>query len=101
MKIPGFANYSFVALMLLLASLTFFKYKEISDFRSKSEEFTFVVAGDDSSVAAAAGRLQHLTYQNVEKEPMDGGRYRLRIKCPPDKIGGIKSLLVGIILEDE
>lgn len=87
--------------MLFLTSLTIFRYKEIRDFRNKSKEFTFVVSGDDLSLTTATEQLHQFTYQNVEKEALDNGLYRIKIKCPPDKVGGIRSLLSGLKILEE
>lgn len=88
--------------MLLLAVLTVAKYRQISDFRSNSREFFFVVSGNESEISNAKEDLSNLTFQPVEEEMIEQGVYRLRVKCPPDKVGHIFSILssMKILKED-
>lgn len=97
-----FGNYVFASVMLVLAMLTMARYRQISDFRSKSQEFVFVVSGDKSEISAAKTDLSKLTFQPVEEEMIEQGIYRLRVKCPPDKVRYISSILsaMKILRED-
>lgn len=88
--------------MFLLAGLTIIRYRQISEFRSKSIEFSFVVSGDESDISAARSDLTNMTFQSVEQEDIGGGKYRLWVRCPPDSVGSVSSFLHGKkILKEE
>lgn len=92
----------FAFLMLIMAFLTVARYRYISEFRAKSQEFSIVVVGDESDISAIRADLRNMTFQSVEQEDMGDGRYRLRIKCPPENADGIFSVFSGfkILRED-
>lgn len=98
-----YGNYIFAFLMLVMASLTVARYRYISEFRANSREFSIVVVGGESDVSAIRADLRNKTFQSVEQEDIGDGRYRLRIKCPPDSVDGIFSGLSGfkIFREDQ
>lgn len=94
-------NYTFVATMIFLASLTAIKYKHIRDFKNNSVEYTFMVEGDKSDISSVKSRIQSLTYQSVDDEMIEEGLYRLTVRCPPDNLSSISSLLSGRRLKED
>lgn len=92
MKMPKF----FIFLMVILSVLTIAKYREISYVKSNSKEFTFIIEGDEKKISNLKLDIQEITYQHVDKEKIEEGKYRLRIKCPPERMNYIWSLLSKI-----
>ena len=88
-----FKNYIFAFLMLFLTTLTMAKYFEINYFKRNSEEFTFVVEGDANRILKLKKDIQNFTYQTVQEEMIQEGIYKLRVRCPPDKVNSIWALL--------
>jgi len=80
--------------MFLLTALTVAKYRSIVVFKNESREFTFVVSADKSAMSGVKSKLESYTYQPVEDEMVEDGLYRLTVRCPPDKIGIIKGMLL-------
>ena len=87
-------KYFFPLMMFLLTVLTVAKYSSIVSFKSRSEEFTFVVSADKAEISGVKSKLENYTYQPVEDEMVEEGLYRLTVRCPPDKIGLIKGMLI-------
>jgi hypothetical protein len=86
-------RYAFAILMILLMSITIWRYAEIIDFEARSKEHSFVVSGDLADVSAMKADLQNITRQPVEDEFMTDGSYRLTFRCPPEKVGSVWSRL--------
>ncbi len=86
----------FIFLMIFLSVLTVAKYRKIYYIKSNSKEFTFVIEGDEKKISNLKLNIQEITYQQVDEEKIEEGKYRLRIKCPPDRINYIWSLLSKI-----
>jgi hypothetical protein len=87
--------------MLSLTALTLARYLEIVDFKKSSEEFVFVVEGDASRISKLKTNIQNLTYQTVQEEMIEEGVYRLRVRCPPDKINSVWALLGRLSRKEE
>jgi hypothetical protein len=79
--------------MCLIASMTVYRYVEISRFREKSVEYDFVVSAGDTEMADIKSMIRGMTFQSVDDEIIDEGIHRLTVRCPPDKIGIVKELL--------
>ena len=79
--------------MLVMAFLTVARYRYISEFRAKSQEFSIVVVGEESDVSAIRADLRNMTFQSVEQEDMGDGRYRLKVRCPPESVDSVFSVL--------
>lgn len=97
MKIKFF----FTLLMIGLSALTMLKYKEINDIKANSREFTFVVRGDEDKITHLKADIQNITFQPVNGEQIEEGRYRIKIRCPPDKINSILSRFAQVQKEME
>jgi len=80
--------------MCLLTVLTIAKYRSIVLFKNESREFTFVVSADKSEISGVKSKLENYTYQSVDDEMIEEGLYKLTVRCPPDKIGFIKGLVL-------
>lgn len=87
------SSYIFAVAMCLIASMTVYRYVEISRFREKSVEYDFVVSAGEPEMADIKSRLRGMTFQSVDDEIIDEGIHRLTVRCPPDKIGIVKELL--------
>lgn len=83
----------FVLLMIVFSVLTLAKYREISRIKSNSKEFTFIISGEEKEVFNLKSNIQGITYQPVYEEKIESGKYRLKIKCPPEKMHFIFNLL--------
>lgn len=87
-------KYLFPLLMCTLAILTIAKYRSIVSFKDQSKEFTFVVSADKAEISDVKNRLEKYTYQSVEDEMIEEGVYRLTVRCPPDKVGFVKGMMM-------
>lgn len=87
-------RYFFPLAMFLLTALTVAKYRSIVVFKNDSREFTFVVSADKSAMSGVKSKLENYTYQPVEDEMVEEGLYRLTVRCPPDKIGLVKGMIL-------
>lgn len=87
----GFKKFAFPIAMLFLMVMTIVKYDQIRRFRASSEKYSFVVVGED--IASVKEKLESITYQPVEEEVLYDGARRLIVRCPPDKLGLISSIL--------
>lgn len=83
----------FIFLMIFLSVLTIAKYREIYRIKSNSKEFTFVIEGDEKEILSLKSNIQGITYQPVDGEKIEEGKYKLKIRCPPDKINYVWNLL--------
>ena len=86
-------DYAFALVMCFLTVLTAFRYGSVRRFVEQSREYSFVVDADASSLERMKADLRGATFQGVEGEAMEDGRYRLTVRCPPDKVGFIWSLI--------
>jgi len=86
-------KYGFVFLMIFLSILTGLKYREIHYFKVNSENFSFAVSGDEDQILKLKSNIQNMTYQEVEYEKIENGKYLFRFRCPPDKVNFIISKL--------
>jgi hypothetical protein len=87
-------RYFFPLMMFLLTALTVAKYRSIVAFKNESQEFTFVVSADKAEISGVKSKLENYTYQPVEDEMVEEGLYRITVRCPPEKIGLIKGMLL-------
>jgi hypothetical protein len=87
----GFKKFVFPVAMVFLMVMTIAKYDQIRRFRASSKEYSFVVVRED--VEAVKEKLESITYQPVEEEVLYDGSRRLIVRCPPDKLGMISSIL--------
>jgi hypothetical protein len=87
-------KYLFPAIMFAITILTAVKYRSIVAFKNESREFTFVVSADRSEMSDVKSKLENYTYQSVDDEMIEEGLYRLTVRCPPDKIGLVKGLML-------
>ena len=79
--------------MCLLTLATVYRYAAVRDFIRDSREYTFVVEADDSRVSRIKSDLEGATFQRVEEEMVEDGLYRITVRCPPDKVGVMWSVL--------
>lgn len=86
-----FKPFVFPLIMLLLGFATVARYSAIQSFRSKSKDHPMVVETGD--IEAVERALRGATFQPIEMELISGDRYRIVVRCPPDKIGYISSLI--------
>lgn len=82
--------------MLFLSTLTILKYREIYYFKSNSENFSFSVNVNEDQILKLKSNIQIMTYQEVEYEEIENGKYLLRFRCPPDRINFVLSRLEGL-----
>lgn len=83
----------FFALMFLLSALTVIKYRDINYIKNNSAEFSLIVDGDEEKINDLKANIQSMTYQPVEYEELDGGKYRIVFQYPPDRINSLLSRL--------
>lgn len=83
----------FPVVMCLLTLATVYRYGVVRDFIRHSREYSFVVEADGSSLGRIKSGLEGATFQKVEEEALEDGRYRIKIRCPPDKVGLMWSML--------
>lgn len=74
--------------MVLMTMLTVLRFFEIENFKKNSKEYA-IVLDDNYDISGVKSYLQDFTFQEVLEEELDGGRYRLVIKCPPDRFKNI------------
>lgn len=86
----------FIFLMFFLSTLTVAKYAHICYIKSKSKDFAFVVEANREQIYNLKLNIQEITYQHVDEEEIEEGKYRLRIKCPPERMNHIWPLLSKI-----
>lgn len=85
------APFVFPVVMVLLGVASFARYAAIQNFRSRSTNHQMVVeTGDIESVQRA---IRDATFQPVESELISGDRYRIVVRCPPDKVGYVSGLI--------
>lgn len=89
------SHYFFPFLMIVLGSMTIFRYSEIKRFRDQSREYSFVIRGDVSEIALIGENLRNFTYQPVDNQLVEEGTYKFTFRCPPDKIGIVRQMLEG------
>ena len=91
--------------MCFLSVLTVLKYKQINNFKANSTEYSVIVAIDKDKIEAIKKDIEMMTYNSVSEEKMENGRYRLKIKCPPEKLPNIKMFILNksdnLEVEDE
>lgn len=84
---------AFPLLMCALTLATVYRYGVVRDFIRESREYTFVVKADGHDVSRIKSSLEGATFQRVEGEMVEDGVYRITVRCPPDKVGNVWSLL--------
>lgn len=84
-------NLIFPLIMVALGIATLARYSAIQNFRSRSTDHQIVVeTGDIESVQRA---IRDATFQPVESELISGDKYRIVVRCPPDKVGYVLGLM--------
>jgi hypothetical protein len=86
----------FFVSMIVFSILTLAKYREITYIKSNSKEFTFIIEGEENEVLDLKYSIQNITYQHVCKEKIEKGKYKIRLRYPPEKMNSIWFLLSGV-----
>lgn len=84
---------AFPLVMCALTLATVYRYGVVRNFISDSREYTFVVEADGDRVPRIKADLQGATFQRVEGEQLEDGLYKITLRCPPDKVGIMWSIL--------
>lgn len=83
----------FPLIMCALTLATVYRYGTVREFIRDSREYTFVVEADSCEVSRIKSGLAGATFQPVEGEMVEDGVYRITVRCPPEKVGSVWSLL--------
>lgn len=86
-------DYLFAAVMCVLTLATAYRYGSVRRFVEESREYSFVVEMDGADLGRVKSDLKGVTFQGVEGEAIDDGLYRITVRCPPDKVGLVWSLI--------
>ena len=86
-------SYFFATAMLLIATMTVYRYVEIKSFKDKSVSYDFVVNAGETEMSDIKNRLRGMTFQSVDDQIIDEGTHRLTVRCPPDKIGLVREFI--------
>jgi len=86
-------DFSFALVMCLITLVTAYRYGLVRDFVRCSREYSFVVEADGDTLSRMKSDLEDATFQRVEETMIEDGVYRITVKCPPDKVGSLWSLL--------
>lgn len=86
-------DYAFALVMGVLTVATAVRYGAVRRFVDSSREYSFVVEADEASLGRMKSGLRGATFQGVEGEAIEDGLYRITVRCPPDKVGAIWSLI--------
>jgi len=86
-------DYFFAVVMCLLTLATVYRYSVVREFVRDSREYSFIVEADDSSFTRMKSDLRGATFQRVQGEMVEDGVYRITVKCPPEKVGAVWSLM--------
>jgi hypothetical protein len=77
--------------MALLTSATVARFWTIQDFKKRSSEHSILVEAHDIDHVVKA--LRDATFQDVERERVEGDRYRMVVRCPPDSLNSVVGLI--------
>lgn len=86
-------DFIFPAVMCLLTVATVHRYRSVRHFIDQSREYVFVVEADGNQVPRIKSDLEGATFQRVDGELMEDGRYKFTVRCPPEKVGLMWSML--------
>jgi hypothetical protein len=86
-------DYAFAIAMCVLTLATAYRYGSVRRFVDRSREYSFVVEMDEAGMMRMKSDLRGATFQGVEGEAIDDGLYRITVRCPPDKVGLVWSLI--------
>lgn len=86
-------DYAFALLMGVLTVATAVRYASVRRFVDSSREYSFVVEVDEASIDRMKSGLREATFQGVDGEALEDGLYRITVRCPPDKVGAVWSLI--------
>lgn len=83
----------FFTLMIALSILTLLKYNKIIDFKQNSINYTIIIEADEKDISNIKANIQDITYQQVAEEKIEDGKYKIKIKCPPERFNSVKIFL--------
>lgn len=86
-------DYIFPSVMCLLTLATVYRYREVKQFINQSREYSFVVDADGDQASRIKSGLEGATFQRVDGQALDDGRYMFTVRCPPDKLWMMWSIL--------
>lgn len=88
-----FRDFSFALVMCFLTLATAYRYGAVKRFVRDSKEYTFFVEADRDRLKDMKSRLRGATFQSVGDEMVEDGLYRITVKCPPENLGIIWSMV--------
>ena len=65
--------------------------------RHVGREYNFIVRTDGEGVVKIRSDLAFADLNSVEQSEIEDGLYRIIVKCPPDKIGAMWSVMGGLL----
>jgi preprotein translocase subunit SecF len=80
-----FRKYWFTLYMSVIVSLTMVVFFNVFDFKNNSTEHSLTLSVDKMQAEDIRIKLQGITYQPVEIEPVGENQYRIKLRCPPEK----------------
>lgn len=77
--------------MAIIMAATLIRYNSIQDFKSRSLEHSITVEASD--ISSLEREIREATFQNVDHEMISENRYKIIVRCPPEKLGSIFGLI--------
>jgi len=65
--------------------------------RRAGREYNFVVRTDDEGVVKIRSDLAVADLHGVRQSQIEDGLYRITVRCPPEKIGAMWSVMSGLL----
>lgn len=83
--------------MCVLTMATAVSYTRIVHLRRAGREYNFVVRTDDEGVVKIRSDLAVADLHGVRQSQIEDGLYRITVRCPPEKIGAMWSVMSGLL----
>lgn len=84
-------NKIFPAIMIFIMIATLVKYGLIQDFKRRSSDHLFLV--ETENIKSVEKALRDATFQEIIKEKIAEDKYKITVRCPPEKVGSIRILI--------
>ena len=84
-------RFVFPVVMTVLTAATAARFWSIQDFKKRSQEYRIVV--ESKNIDNVAKAIQDATFQDVDRELVDGNRYRIVVRCPPDSLNSVMGMI--------
>lgn len=81
------SRFIFPAVMILIMAATLYRYNTIREFRNGSSKYEILVKVNDIESLGKAVRAA--TFQDVAYEKVSEGKYRIVLRCPPEKLPSV------------